>query len=530
NQSVHSYRGIPYAAPPIGALRWAPPSTPTPWTDTVDATVQGNVCVQAAFGGLPIPGFSPSEDCLFLNVDTPAEGSGLPVMVWIHGGAFTLGEGLQADGGTAGDRIARETGTVVVSMNYRLGQFGFLAHSALSGESPTNASGNYGLLDQTAALEWVQQNIAEFGGDPDNVTIFGESAGAFSVCSHLVSPRSAGLFDKAILQSGSCERPFPGAEAAEAQGDAFADALGCGGETDADGVLDCMRAADADAVLAALPPTPNFGFTTTTDGTTNWGPVIDGLFMTEQPATSFESGNFTQVPTLIGFTRGEARLFVWLAEIADDPLAVTEENYEALIAFLIGGNATLAAQAVAEYPLDDFSEPAEALAAVATDTIFRCPAKQEATNISAFVPDTYLFQFEYPNARFQLEPFLFLLEAELPAYGLDAFHGADISYVFGYDPLLEVDLMTFEATLRTWSPGSIDERLWLDTIGYFTRFAATGDPNGSGAVEWLPYDPDTDEYLILDAPIAAGTNAAPRCRSFWEDTDYLASPLLAEND
>ena len=181
NDGVFSYRGIPYAAPPVGELRWKPPVEPEPWTDALSATETPPVCPQDAFQGLPVPGFNPSEDCLYLNVDTPSEGADLPVMVWIHGGGFTLGEGVQADGGTAGDRIAREAGVIVVSMNYRLGQLGFLAHTALTSESPDSASGNYGLMDQAAALSWVRENIAAFGGDPDNVTMFGESAGGFSV-------------------------------------------------------------------------------------------------------------------------------------------------------------------------------------------------------------------------------------------------------------------------------------------------------------------------------------------------------------
>lgn len=183
---VYSYRGIPYAAPPVGELRWQAPTDPPDWTETLAATERPNGCIQAPFNGLPIPGFVASEDCLYLNVDTPTAGFGLPVMVWIHGGGFTLGEAVQADGGTAGDLIARQTGVVVVSMNYRLGQLGFLAHPELSAEGENGASGNYGLMDQTAALRWVRDNIAAFGGDLDNVTIFGESAGAFSVCSHVV--------------------------------------------------------------------------------------------------------------------------------------------------------------------------------------------------------------------------------------------------------------------------------------------------------------------------------------------------------
>ena len=521
---VFSYRGIPYAAPPVGDLRWKPPTAPAPWTTTLAATEKPNLCPQEAFAGLPVPGFMPSEDCLYVNVDTPTVGSGLPVMVWIHGGGFTLGEGVQLDGGTVGDRIARQTGTVVVSMNYRLGQLGFLAHSALSAESPDSASGNYGLMDQTASLQWVKGNIEAFGGDPDNVTIFGESAGAFSVCSHLASAKSAGLFAKAILQSGSCERPWPTLAAAEAQGDAFAEALGCDSPADA---LACMRAKSADDVLSALPPAPNFGFNPSDEPSGSWGPVLDGSFFTEQPSDSFTSGRFNQVPTILGFSREEARLFTWLGELADPPLEVTADNYEELIARFVGGDPELAARAVDEYPLSDYSEPAVALAAVVTDTVFRCPGKTEVAKLAAFSA-AYLYQFEYQDGHSQLEVALPFIGAGLPSYDLGAFHGVDIPYVFGYDPLLEINFEDFSTTLNEWEPGTADEALWLATLGYFTRFAETGNPSAEGGVEWPAYDEDADQHLAFDTTISVGSNADANKCDFWAGEDYLKPELFAE--
>lgn len=517
---VFSYRGIPYAAPPIGELRWKPPSEVVSWSGTLDAVEPPSPCPQELLAGLPVPGFAPSEDCLHLNVDAPAQGSRLPVMVWIHGGGFTLGEGLQTDGGTSGDRIARRADVVVVSMNYRLGPLGFAAHAGLTAESLDAASGNYGLMDQTAALRWVQRNIEAFGGDPGNITIFGESAGAFSVCSHLASPRSTGLFHKAILMSGSCERPWPTLTAAEAQGERLAQALGC--ETERD-VVACMRGRSAQEVLAALPPAPNFGFNPSEGETGYWGPILDGAFFLEQPATSFESGAFNRVPVIVGFTREEARLFTWLGELADPPLEVTAESYESLVARLVGGDPALAARAVAEYPLGDYSEPAVALAAVATDTVFRCPAKSEAAKLSEFVP-TYLYQFEYPNGHSQLEVALPFIGAELPSYDLAAFHGADIPYVFGYDPLLEIDFETFSTILEPWAAGSADEALWMNVLGYFSRFAATADPNDAQSVRWPEYDAGTDSYLALDESISANVDAAPQC-AFWAREDYLQPEL-----
>jgi len=519
DDGVFSYRGIPYAAPPVGDLRWKPPIGPAPWTETLVATEKGNICPQEAFLGLPSPGFTPDEDCLYLNIDTPAKGKDLPVMVWIHGGGFTVGEGLQADGGTAGDLIARTTGMVVVSMNYRLGQLGFLAHSELTSESSDGASGNYGMMDQTAALQWVQENIEAFGGDPDNVTIFGESAGAFSICGHLASAKSAGLFHKAIIQSGSCERQWPTLAAAETQGDDFAEALGCGSEDD---VLACMRSASADDVLAALPQPPNFGLTPSDEPGGVWGPIVDGSVFTEQPSDSFASGNFNRVPTLIGFTREEARLFIWIGGLADPTFEVTEENYVELIAHLLNGDTELAQKAAEQYPLEDYSEPAVALAAVATDTIFRCPGKAEVAKLTAFTP-TYLYQFEYPDGHSQLEVALpFIPGAELPTYDLAAFHGADIPYVFGYDPLLEIDFTTGSTILNEWQPGTADEALWLEILGYFSRFAATGNPSAEGGVQWPTYDEEADEHLVFDTAVSVGSNAAEKC-DFWEGEDYLGS-------
>lgn len=519
DDGVHSYRGIPYAAPPEGELRWKPPTAVAPWSDTLSATEAPSPCPQELFGGLAAPGFMPSEDCLYLNIDTPAEGRRLPVMVWIHGGAFTLGEGLQTDGGTSGDRIARETRSIVVSMNYRLGQLGFLAHSALTAESADDTSGNYGLMDQVAALDWVRENIEGFGGDPDNVTIFGESAGAFSVCSHLASPKSAGLFAKAILQSGSCERPWATLAAAEAQGDAFATDLGCDSAQD---VLACMRGKSADEVLAALPPAPNFGFSAGDETYGSWYPILDGDFFTEQPSESFASGNFNQVPTILGFTKEEARLFAWIAELGDPPLEVTAENYEALIARYVGGDTELAARVADEYPLTDYSEPTVAFAEVVTDSVFRCPGKTEIAKLSAFEP-AYLYQFEYPDGRSQLE--IPILGLAPPSYDLAAFHSADISYVFGYDPVLTLDIANQSIILEPWEPGSVDDALWREMLGYFARFARTGDPNTEGAVAWPMYDSATDQHLVIDVAMSVSANAAGKCE-FWDGEDYLEAPLF----
>jgi para-nitrobenzyl esterase len=287
-----------------------------------------------------------------------------------------------------------------------------------------------------------------------------------------------------------------------------------------------MRAKSAAEVLGALPPAPNFGFSPSGEPSGRWGPVFDGVFFAEQPRDSFVSGEFNRVPTLIGFTREEARLFVWLGQISDPPLEVTADDYVAQIAYFLGGDQELAARAAEEYPLEDYAEPALALAAVATDTIFRCPGKLEAAKLASFTP-TYLYQFEYPDGHSQLEVALPFIAASLPSYDLAAFHGSDIPYVFGYDPLLEIDFESFATTLNSWAPETRDEELWREMLGYFARFAASGDPNAEGGVEWPMYDGDADRHLVLDAETSLGENAAPKC-TFWEGEDYLMPELSLE--
>jgi len=240
-----AFLGIPYAAPPTGPLRFRPPQPVTPWSTPLVATRRPHACPQnlegIAYG---------QEDCLYLNVHTPDPmPTHAPVMIWIHGGAFVLGEGVQADGGTYGDLLARDHGVIVVSMNYRLGQLGFLAHPALDAESADHVSGNYGFLDQVAAIQWVHDHIAAFGGDPGNVTIFGESAGGMAVNRLMISPAARGLFAKAIVQSGAGRERVATLAAAEKQGEGFARSRGVDAKSSAE-----LRAIPADKIIAAGDP------------------------------------------------------------------------------------------------------------------------------------------------------------------------------------------------------------------------------------------------------------------------------------
>ena len=303
---TRSFIGIPYAAPPVGALRWKPPQPVVPWSDVLEATGKGVTCPQAPDSGLNTG--PQSEDCLQLNVFAPAEppATPLPVMVWLHGGANQIGSANTFidrtallggatqplrlyDGAAFRDFAEREV--VVVTVNYRLGALGFLSHPALTAE--TGASGNYGLMDQQAALRWVQRNIAAFGGDPQKVTLFGQAAGATDICYQLLAEAADGLFDAAALQSGSCgSMRLPAAREAEASGRDWAAALGCKGDS-----LACLRALTAEQIAQApLASRDELGALA----------VIDGHFLREQPAHALRDGRFHQVPLIIGNDTSEA--------------------------------------------------------------------------------------------------------------------------------------------------------------------------------------------------------------------------------
>jgi para-nitrobenzyl esterase len=496
---VRRFLGIPYAAPPVGALRWRAPQPVAPWTDVRDATQPGNGCVQK----IPIVNLAiGSEDCLFVNVvapNPPPTGTGIgasklaPVMVWIHGGGFTTGDGRQYTGSTEGGVIAGTAAAVVVSLNYRLGQFGFLAHRALSSEDAAHpGSGDYGLEDQIAALRWVQRNIAAFGGDPHNVTIFGESAGGWSVCIHLVSPEATGLFQHAIVESGLCVQPLNELGAAEQQGERFADALGCSGAPD---VLACMRAKSADDVRAALPPDPNFAFTPGVWG--NYFPVVDGRILPQQVAALLAQGSVQRVPLLIGSNGDEGTLFVALSH-DNLGMPLMPDQYRDRLLHLVNGNAAAADAIEARYPLANYPTPGAALAAAFGDGFLACPTIASAELAAPLMP-TYLYQFTYPDAGFSLP---------LPV-ALGAFHSAEVQFVFG---------------VPASRPFTADEEeLSHQMLRYWTRFAASGDPNGGSAASWPLLD-DGGRYLRLDRTIEPGAHAKQDACDFWRGLNLNQTP------
>jgi para-nitrobenzyl esterase len=443
---VRAFLGIPYAAPPVGDLRWRPPQPPAAWTGTLDATHPGNVCAQTRIRDQGVAG---SENCLFLNIyapDTPDKS--LPVMVWIHGGTFVVGSGAQYDG----HELAERGHLIVVTINYRLGPLGFLANRSLDGADPDHLSGNYGLLDQQAALRWVKVNIEPFGGDPGRATVAGESAGAISIGLHLISPAAAGLFERAILESG----PFlhlPTLAQAQTRGDQFAARLGCSGAP-------CMRSKSTAEVLNAIPASP------ISVGPPVWFPVVDGQLIPSQPADAIAAGHLNRVPVINGSNRDEGTLFA-----AFGGRALSAEEFTATIQSRFGGNAQ---RVLAAYPLADYPSPTQALAAGFGDVFFSCEILKAGELLSAWVP-VYQYEFDDPNT-----PNVFTVH---PSFPFGAYHGSEIQYVLG-------SILT--KSIATPAQLALAESM----MGYWINFINTSDPGGT-APKWDRFHADDPRILSL---------------------------------
>jgi para-nitrobenzyl esterase len=473
------FKGVPYAAPPVGELRWKPPQPVTSWTEPLPCTEYGPSCPQSGDAGpFLLESFSigpTSEDCLYLNVWTPAESPGdrLPVMLWIHGGSFESGSGSM--GVYEGANLATR-GVVVVTINYRLGPLGFLTHPALSAESVDGVSGNYGLLDQLAALGWVRDNIAAFGGDPSRVTVFGESAGAISILDLLVSPLAEGLFQRAIPQSGilldsgfgiSTARTL---DAAEAEGEEYVADLGiaAAGRAGAE-VLAEMRAKTPEELLAAAQILSERN--SLLEAGLAWTPVADGRLLPDLPSTLWAEGRQHDVPMLIGSNADEGNAFL-------EDLQVSTGTYEATMQHIFGGYAD---EGLALYPVGAGGDTLTPLSRMLTEVGFASTARFAATESSRAGAPAYLYEFTRVPLK-SMNP-------------LGAFHGVEIPYVFGTAGLFG-------------SLGPIEDadyRLSATIMGYWTRFATTGDPNGGNAPAWPRYDPASDMHLQFgDAVTPAG--------------------------
>ncbi len=471
--TLRKFLGIPYAAAPVGKLRWRPPKDHARWFAPLDATRFGNHCPQepSVFGTASV-----SEDCLFLNIFIPSDAASeprnahsYPVIVWIHGGALTVGESDDY----IPTKLVQQGDVIAVTINYRLGALGFLAHPALSAESAEHSSGNYGIMDQQFALQWVRRNIAAFGGDPHNVTIFGQSAGGLSVFSNLASPLAATLFHQAIVESGAYELTLPTLADEESHGEAFAASVGCNDQS-----ARCLRSKPVKEILA------------------NWGlfdsnPNVDGKVLPQSLDAAFATGQFNHVPLMQGTNHDEWRFFVALLfDLAGGP--VTAEQYPSVVGGMVGPDA--APLVLAEYPLDNFDSPDLAVGAIGTDSIFACPARIADQVLSTQVP-TFTYEFNDINA-----PEVFLPPVSFP-YG--AAHASELRYLFKL----------------TW-PGRLDvqqQKLSGGMIRYWTQFATSGDPNSSGAPFWHQYDATTDEFqsLVPPSPMAEFGFATDHKCDFW---------------
>jgi len=437
---VKVFRGIPFAAPPVGALRWKAPQPVAKWNGVRAADRFAAQCMQRrVFDDMVFRNSGVSEDCLYLNVWTPAGANATgrrPVLVYFYGGGFSAGDGSEPR--YDGEAMARR-GIVVVTMSYRLGVFGFLAHPELTAESPNNASGNYGLMDQWAALRWVRDNIARFGGDPAQVTIAGESAGSFSVSAQMVSPRSRGLFARAIGESGAFLTGMPLADA-ERVGAGWAKSLG-------EASLAELRALSAMELLASGARPGAQGF---------W-PIVDGWFISESPRETFAAGRQAKVPLLAGWNSEESS---WRALTRTTP---TPDSARAILTRVFG---TRAEDAMRAYPIASDAEAMQSLTDLAGDQFIGYGTWKWLDEHARTGVPTY----RYLYARARPAPTTGASSASLPA---GAVHSAEIEYAMGNLALNKAFAWTVD-----------DEKVSATLMGYFANFIATGDPNGAGLPTW----------------------------------------------
>lgn len=482
-----AYRGIPYAAPPLDDLRWKAPEPHACFDGVLAASAFGPKCPQV---DEKTDSFVGEEDCLQLNVwapDSSASSVPLPVLFFIHGGGNI--QGSSSEDIVAGKpiydgrRLAEGGPVVVVTVNYRLGPLGFLALPELAGESAEGVSGNYGILDQIAALQWVKRNIGAFGGDPARVTIFGESAGAVDTCVQLASPLSAGLFQGALMESGGCTAPAYDAVEAAMSARVTTDSS-CSGDADR---LGCLRGQTAEQLIGEIPGSIGVFSTNLGGALTDYGPVVDGWVLKKSPLDALTDGSHSHVPFVVGTNREEmaGRLTTTVDTVA---------AYEAEVHTMFGAlGATVPDTILAAYPAADYPTAQDALIALLSDMRFTCPARrivQAAASSQQEPVYRYFFTRQAALANGTSKP---------------SSHGIELLYVFG--TLHDVPLYT---------PAAADATLSTDVIGYWTRFATAGDPNGNGAVAWPRYDVAKDDHLVLDSPIMASEGVRTAQCDMWD--------------
>ena len=527
------FRGVPFAAPPVGELRFRRPVAPTPWTEPRECTTKPNVCASLKLDRSDVTG---SEDCLYLDVYSPKFGQGgekKPVMVWIYGGGFTIGDAYEF-GWYDGRNLANDKDVVFVAMNYRLGPFGFFASGHLAAEDADHSTGGYGIMDQRLALQWVQDNIAAFGGDPDNVTIFGQSAGGMSVCSHIASPASAGLFHKAIVQSGPCDSPafFQPLDGAIKFGKEYGQASGCAPDLASAEWLSCMRGLSmADLLttilswfdpdwpfpdpasakmaglrsagrareLAAMLVSDDSPFVPPFAPVMPFGPVLDGTpaGLTDPPITAIAKGNFNKVPVLHGHVKDEGTIFVPTMPLMVHgvELPLNDTGFGDILGHYF--NATTAAKIRTLY--DDGSSFDNRISVVIRDWQFACPHRRLGRALTSNGVDNYAYWFNYAEHWYD--------NAKLGDY-----HTCEIVMVMRNQWPFLVHLF------------SAADRAISDLMSsYWTTMAATGTPNADGAPEWPAFRLADDVLLQLSGsdPTPATDFAHDIC-DFW-DTVHIKS-------
>jgi para-nitrobenzyl esterase len=461
------FLGVPYVAPPLGELRWRAPQPAWPRVRPLQARAFGAACPQNAVsdGIYSSSVRTRDEDCLQLNVWTPElrQGAARPVMVWIHGGGLVQGSAVEMrpEGAPVydGARLA-DDGVVLVSINYRLGPLGYMAMREFAGEHADHPSaGNYGLLDQIAALQWVRDNIAAVGGDPSRVTIFGESAGGLSTCALMASPLARGLFHRAIMQSGGCQRSIPALETAPVgldpgytQGARVLGAAGCSGQADRKA---CMRSLSWEALIAASQPTVGFG-----RSGEKYGLLQDGHALVEGPGAAIAAGRAAPVPLIAGINNDELTA---LLPVSARPATVAA--YETLI---LQTFPAIGAQVLQQYPASAYQEPWYAYTDLLDDLQFACPNAAFTRNFASAGNPTWRYVYTHVFA------------GPTAVYG--AFHGADIAFVFGPIPTATAAEADLSAQMQ---------RQW-------TRFATSGDPNGGGDPVWPRRLPADDVAIEFD--------------------------------
>ncbi len=489
-----AYKGIPYAAPPLGDLRWRPPGPPACFDGGFHAgSLFRSVCPQrdGATGQL-----SGNEDCLTLNVWVPkgdAPAGGWPIAAFIHGGSNLQGSSSDMiQGGTRiydGRFLAGMGEVIVVTFNYRLGALGFFAHPDLTAESANGSSGNYGLMDQIAALDWVQSNIAAFGGDPGRVLLFGQSSGAADVCTLISSPHAAGQFHAAAMQSGGCgARPL---ELAEAVGLQRVEATTCAGDPDP---IACLRQSTPIALVSQMVVSGSVADLELAASEDVFGPVIDGYVVPLSPLQQVMEMGHNQLPVILG-TNGDE-----MDALVTTPVNSVADFEAAAETLLAPVDDELTAQIIEAYDPTTFETPRAALVQMMGDVRFTCPARAVA-RIFAQNQDAPVFRY------------LFSRRAVTPQGPRPATHKFELVFIFRTMTLIP-----------GWTQEPEDLELSAQMLGYWARLASGGDPNGGDAPPWPEYDPDTDPYAVLDVPISSAAGLSTERCDLWESLDLADEP------